>query len=95
MKTGNMQLNVISEFSSPEKTIDVFPNPAEEYITIKTNHPGEDQLLYVYNSIGEIIFQYNIPVQNLTINISEWENGFYFIRYRNEALKIIKTGNIK
>jgi len=66
------------------QSIDIFPNPADDYIMIKNNISSKKDI-FIYNSLGKLIFK-SVSYNRLTkTNISQLKQGIYFV--------IIKTGN--
>lgn len=71
----------INEIAS-ENMFSIYPNPANEYITIKgKNSLASIQLLDV---LGHVIMQENAQNMQHTLNISALNNGVYFIRATTE-----------
>lgn len=59
----------------------VYPNPFNDFITIKT----ESSLKYtIYSILGSIITSGNINPGETSVKLSEHQSGFYFIRLENE-----------
>ena len=68
--------------SSEEISFTVYPNPADQVITISLpDEIREDATLSIYNSVGQIIYSVS-PENNdnaITINISSWPAGLYLV----------------
>ncbi len=72
----------IEEFKK-ETSIHIFPNPASNFITIITNKPFEQiKSIEFYNSFGQIVL---LPKQLNKIDITELQNGLYFIKVTNNT----------
>jgi hypothetical protein len=59
----------------------VFPNPAQNNATIVVNQ-ADASTLYVYNSLGQIMYQQEISgndLQKISLETSSWSNGIYII----------------
>ncbi|MFM7667057.1 MAG: T9SS type A sorting domain-containing protein, partial [Bacteroidota bacterium] len=65
-------------FSLPE--IHVFPNPANDKITITSTTDLNNLEILVYSSIGELIEKKIGKLNAIDFTISEYTNGIYFIR---------------
>ena len=58
----------------------VFPNPSSGFFIINSDVPLAD--VSIFNLQGKQVFSLDRPVINQSIDISEMENGIYFVRYR-------------
>lgn len=79
---GNLQPNECAETQVDENTIPsirLFPNPANEGVTIQGEHLG---WISIYNSLGQLMETINCKDENNRINIARYPNGLYFIRAR-------------
>jgi hypothetical protein len=84
----------ITELSKNENTIEIFPNPSSEFVTVKAvsaiNH------IEVYDFYGKLLNNFQPDCNNFTVNIKSYPQGVYFfIVKRNNTFpkyfKIIKT----
>jgi hypothetical protein len=60
-----------------ESAIDFFPNPASEYLDIRTNGLGIERIL-IYNSLGQMVLQKEGSGSFLRIQINDLVAGTYF-----------------
>ena len=67
--------------------LSVFPNPANKSITITGMKTGE---IFIENMAGQTIKKMTILNDRITIDISEWNAGIYFIKCADDAVKFIK-----
>lgn len=65
----------------------MYPNPAENYITIES---GNDAEVKIYSVNGQMISQQNISEGVNTIDISNLNAGMYFVNVNGTMLKIVK-----
>lgn len=65
----------------------VFPNPADEFITIISN---KNQQAIITNATGQIIEKILLIKGSQTINMKSWKTGLYFIRTEDQVKKILK-----
>jgi hypothetical protein len=56
----------------------IYPNPGTGIFNIISN----DGELFIYNSMGELIYTQNIRYKNSIIDISEFSNGVYFVNLK-------------
>lgn len=80
----------ILEFSTLESSIATnefanfltYPNPASDVLNIQTE-AGIKQI-EVLNLLGQTIYNETVADEKLTLNISDWTNGVYVIRIKND-----------
>ena len=91
-RTSNMMayINVIPNIMTGTKTndskneINVYPNPATNYLTIRQSSPSSNQQLYITDILGNEV--YHQPINNSnnqSIDISQWSDGVYFYQLKN------------
>ena len=77
--------NKLSEFS-------IYPNPANDFLKIQLPNyeSGEFVRVQIYNSIGHLVFERELSISDKEefVNISEFENGVYFINLTDKQNKI-------
>jgi aminopeptidase N len=72
--------------SIPGSPLDIYPNPASEFITINlhqnfTNKPGD---ITIYDAAGRLMFENkNITTPVSTISVRHFARGIYFLRYKS------------
>jgi beta-glucanase (GH16 family) len=66
--------------------IRVYPNPAREVITIKTDSDIEN--LKLYNSLGQIVIDQNTKTK--TMDISQLQNGVYILKIKSKNRTVTK-----
>lgn len=71
----------INEFS--ENRLSVFPNPANEQITLDNGQGMMDEL-YVYDIMGREIRKHSINATKSTLDISNLQSGMYFLKIITE-----------
>jgi hypothetical protein len=88
----NLNLVGISNNKKDNISFEVFPNPASSNLFLKINADDSTSSILFYNSLGELIDlnQKLIHVSNkeITINIGDLINGFYYLRLGNNIRKI-------
>ncbi|MDA0196623.1 MAG: T9SS type A sorting domain-containing protein [Bacteroidetes bacterium] len=64
-------------------TVNIYPNPAAEYLTIEI--PENMQLnLDIFSPNGQIINRYGKLMSAKTIDVYDWHRGVYYLRLSNE-----------
>lgn len=71
---------MLSEFKS-ENEIIVYPNPAQNIVTITTNSDTPN-LLEIYTATGQLVYQENFQGQT-QINVSTFTQGIYFVKLQS------------
>ncbi len=73
-----------------QQSLEVFPNPAGEYITVKYNIDQISDLI-IYDITGKIIYK-NIlkPLSETIVNTSSFAQGIYMIAVGNKNMKLLK-----
>ncbi|NPD47315.1 family 16 glycosylhydrolase [Lentimicrobium sp. S6] len=71
--------NAIPE-KETDKTIKVYPNPAQEKLFIDSSeHNGPEALEFsLYNSLGKLVLKRSIQEKLVSLNISELKGGMYY-----------------
>lgn len=71
-----------------EDGIELFPNPAKETISIRTNSNGE---LIIFDALGKKVMEMENQEAFVTVDISKWENGAYSVKVNGcEVQKFVK-----
>jgi len=59
--------------------ISVFPNPANQFITITTNHQMAGKGYFLADALGNIVYRGILTNENNPIDISNFKNGLYYL----------------
>lgn len=78
--------------SNESKDFNVYPNPANDFITIQFPYSIENASISVYNSLGQNVIENKLSNENSKISLEELESGVYI--YKIEANNFSKTGKI-
>jgi hypothetical protein len=85
--------SVIESNINMNKDLSVYPNPANENLTITIpNTLGINKQILIYNSMGKLVKEIS-ALQSESINISDLYSGIYFIQLKDKphvAIKFIK-----
>lgn len=88
-----LELSVVSGISTVELTsndIQLFPNPTKGLVFINCEKGGGR--LSVINSLGQTIAQQNISDNSTELNLSEFDEGVYYVRLQqNKGVAIMKV----
>ena len=65
--------------------MDIFPNPADEEISIVT-HTQNEKIITVYNTLGVPVKTQIFQGTRYVLNIQDLDQGLYFVEVRDETL---------
>jgi hypothetical protein len=77
MPTGMDDMNFTGQ-------IKVYPNPADDFITLEFENPKEAEI-NVYNTYGQIILRNCLSDQHGRIDVGGLNRGLYFLEIKNKA----------
>ena len=77
----------LNEFSV-NNNLSVYPNPANDYVTINVNAFDvlKSHTIEVYDALGKIIYSSTITKSIVTINTSQWSKGIYTLRLKQNEV---------
>lgn len=96
LKTEDLyvKLDLATEINSKDfsQTFSLFPNPAANSITLQTNADTEIHIIEITNSLGQTVYQQQIPSKNSQeqIDISLLVNGVYFAKMYTATGVVVK-----
>lgn len=70
--------------------LEIFPNPAKNILAVTTNDEFLDNSILILNSLGQVIFQDKIQHNISQIDVSDFQQGVYFVKLDNKDNFIIK-----
>ena len=75
--------------------INVFPNPAEDYITVKSNYSLNDAIISIFDLNGRRVLNYKNGSDDSIINVSDLSAGEYILRIITSSQDIYSKKIIK
>jgi hypothetical protein len=70
----------IGESSSAAASVAVYPNPADDRITLSSSMPVNDATISVVNAVGEVVYhEYNFRGMQTSISTAGFANGVYAV----------------
>ena len=104
-RAGNVQADLIAcwcvnsplgvgELGSKNDELGIYPNPANESLTLTLSKVEGIKTVRVYNVLGEVVFTSSFNNLQTTIDISTYASGVYFLSVKEED-KIINKKFIK
>ncbi len=84
--------NGITGIEKLEASFKMYPNPADQYISIKANNITSEPVdIFIYSSTGILKYQNHFQLfTEITINTNTWTNGIYFIQIKDSDKIISK-----
>jgi hypothetical protein len=79
--------NAIFSQSSGQYNLVVYPNPANNYLTIETSATGD---LKIYNTQGQLVTSSIVEGQHTTIDVSSFASGLYYLTLQSKEGVITK-----
>ena len=70
-------------------SINIYPNPAKDYINIDLNNEIKGKITIV-NQLGQVVKEMNIDGKEITIDVEDLTSGVYFINVSNQKMKFLK-----
>ena len=95
LREGELELEAESILPD-ELSLETYPNPASTLLNLQLNLPTEEEAnLYLLNAQGQVVevlssLQRRQGSQSLTIDISKYERGIYFVRLEQGAGQELK-----
>jgi hypothetical protein len=101
---SSVRSSTISDAAVPNQTADkhenlkviLYPNPANDFITVKLDNDQVMDKIMCFNSSGQLIRTYHVnSVGEYNIDCSEFKKGLYFIRIQSSNLQGVSKFVIK
>ena len=84
--------DLTSSINSPysQNEISIWPNPANSYVNINISGQNSNNDISILDSKGLLVFKKTVSSNNVQLNISNFQQGLYFIRVNTGSNRIIK-----
>ena len=69
-----------------EASVTLFPNPANDFVTLKGESLGT---VRVYNVIGQKVEEFEANDSELRINTTSYENGVYVVKAGEQTMRFV------
>ncbi len=88
---GDYEIAIIYEENvgmeeSPSNLCCLFPNPANDFVTLKGESLGT---VRVYNTLGQVMDEFEANGSELRISTAGYENGIYFVKANEKTMKFV------
>ena len=80
----------INPVKFPEESFTIYPNPTSSTFTLKNIAYSEKQLLYIFNTLGKIVYLEKLFGKNEYLIDANLTKGIYFIRVSDGAKSFVK-----
>lgn len=74
--------NVFETKKTKESILNIFPNPASNFVTIKSKK--NDLNISLFNTLGIEINSFKMTNKEQILNVSELQSGIYFIQFKDD-----------
>ena len=64
----------------------LYPNPVNDFVTLKGESLGT---VCVYNTLGQVMDEFEANGNELRINTAGYENGIYFVKANEKTVKFV------
>jgi len=91
--TVNVCTNI--ESNTKNTSISLYPNPTNGEFYLNVNSSQLNNVIEIYNSLGELIKKQEVKELNSKINLSEFASGIYHIRLMTGEKQVYKNKVIK
>lgn len=88
----NLILSSIEDLTT-DYSIDVYPNPTSNYISVETLKNNELMNIEIFDINGKLIYHETFTEKTI-INVKNYNNGSYFFKISNQKNQFIKTFQI-
>ncbi len=91
----NTNINCVTSIEEHTSTsvFSVYPNPAKDLLIVSCEQlkSGTQNEIQIINSLGQIVYNSKSKIQNsvLSLDVSQFISGLYFIRIGNQTQKIV------
>lgn len=69
----------------------LYPNPAQQSLSLEAEGMTH---MEVYDVLGQLVFQQETESNNLTLNVSDWTEGLYFVKVQTQSGWFIRRVSI-
>ena len=69
-----------------KSTINIYPNPSDSKFTLQLKESSENINISVYNLTGAELLKYNFNGDNIVIDLSSYQNGFYLVKIQYNGI---------
>lgn len=80
----------VHEIQNTTDQLIISPNPSQGPILLQTNTPSSTSVVYIYNLLGELIYQKETEIMNgevrLDLSSENLQNGTYFIKLKDQSV---------
>ena len=74
-----------------ENSVNLYPNPAKEYVDIRVDGDLNVSMMEVYDVYGKLVNTVNVIDNPTRINVNGLANGMYFVRVTTDKGTVTKT----
>jgi mannose/fructose/N-acetylgalactosamine-specific phosphotransferase system component IIB len=83
--------NSVSEAAKAGKSLKLYPNPARDIVNIEMDY-NKDKTITIFDITGKVVETVKNSDELTTINVANYNKGFYMYEVRTTAGELIKSG---
>ncbi len=72
----------VINLSAEQIRINIYPNPAQSSVTLKTGAAHKDRQLFLYDLSGKLVSIFPFETQKITLNIQQFHAGIYLFKVK-------------
>src|SRR5690606_29734799 len=87
----NNKTTAINNLKTSEKSIQIYPNPANNFVNVVYDRSLNVKNIAVYNLIGKMVSIYKVGNTSAKLDIDNLPSGVYFVRLLNDKGIVVGT----
>jgi hypothetical protein len=87
VQTAEYVVDIVTSVSNPNQSMVMYPNPADDYVTISINEASGWKL---FDASGRLVDVGYSAFGSNTIDVSKFDNGLYTLTFDLLQLKAVK-----
>ncbi len=81
----------VNERLSDNVNVSVYPNPAADFITLNFSDATETAQVYIFDAVGKMIYNENMPAKQHRISVAAFKSGLYRVVIKGDNFAYAKN----
>ncbi|MCL5991350.1 MAG: T9SS type A sorting domain-containing protein [Bacteroidetes bacterium] len=90
-KLSDLGINAVSEETSQNNLLQVYPNPTYDFIFINCNNELINKNIKIYDILGNEVWQGIMNGESMRIDVSSFPAGVYYVKVNGEMNMFVKN----